>query len=505
MYSYRLKLAVLGLLIMLWPAAAATARPQAAAPTDFTEIDAYVEAEMRATRVPGIALAILQGETIIHMRGFGAADETGRPVTPQTPFVLGSLSKSFTALAVMQVVEANKLDLDTPVQHYLPWFQVADATASAQITPRHLLNHTSGLPRQACDQAGQMGHDAGALERNVRALANVAPNAPPGTRYQYCNSNYQVLGLLIERASGQPYDAYVQEHIFAPLDMAHSYTSRAAAAQDGLALGHRVIFGFMAPAYDHPYFEGALPSGYLITTAEDMAHFLTAQLNRGRYQDRELISPLNMLAMHVPPSQVPSDYAMGWGVGKFAGQRILQHSGAVADFISEMWLLPDRGYGIIVLQNARSTLFGNRPAALGLGVVSRLLGQEQPAVPPDAQSWIGLGLLALMTVWQGVSLTAGRRVIRGRGNRSGGWWLGLVTAAGLDVVVCWVCLSVMPAMAESSLLVMLVYSPDITGLMLVLAAVSAFWGTVRTVSALMPAGMDLLRHLSPIPQREVAR
>ena len=124
------------------------ALPGAAAPrdpTDFAAIDRYVEQELQATRLPGLALGIVQGDQIVHLRGFGIADPSGRPVTPQTPFIIGSLSKSFTALAIMQLVEAGKVELDTPVQRYLPWFRVADAQASAQITVRHLLNQTSGL------------------------------------------------------------------------------------------------------------------------------------------------------------------------------------------------------------------------------------------------------------------------------------------------------------------------------------------------------------------------
>ena len=100
---------------------------------------------MDAQRIPGLALGIVQGDEIVHLRGFGEADSSGRAVTPQTPFIIGSLSKSVTALAVMQLVEAGKVELDAPVQRYLPWFRVADEEASAEITVRHLLNHTSGL------------------------------------------------------------------------------------------------------------------------------------------------------------------------------------------------------------------------------------------------------------------------------------------------------------------------------------------------------------------------
>ena len=111
----------------------------------FAEIENFVMDEMAAQRIPGLALGIVEGDRIAYVRGFGTADDSGRKVTPQTPFIIGSLSKSFTALAVMQLVEANKIELGAPVQRYLPWFRVADEKASAEITVRHLLN-----PRAVC-------------------------------------------------------------------------------------------------------------------------------------------------------------------------------------------------------------------------------------------------------------------------------------------------------------------------------------------------------------------
>ena len=101
---------------------------------------------MHRLHIPGASLAIIEGDRIVHMRGFGQARPGGETPTPQTPFFIGSLTKSITALAVMQLVEAGKVELDAPVQRYLPWFRVADPEASAQMTVRHLLNQTSGLP-----------------------------------------------------------------------------------------------------------------------------------------------------------------------------------------------------------------------------------------------------------------------------------------------------------------------------------------------------------------------
>ncbi len=111
----------------------------------FKTIDRYIENRMKTYKIPGIALGIVNDDSIVYLKGYGIADDNGRIVTPQTPFLLASVTKSFTALGIMQLVEEGKIDLDAPVQKYLPWFRVADVKASSKITVRHLLNQTSGF------------------------------------------------------------------------------------------------------------------------------------------------------------------------------------------------------------------------------------------------------------------------------------------------------------------------------------------------------------------------
>ena len=153
--------------------------------TDFEEVDAYISAKMEELDIPGAALVIVHDDQIVHLKGFGVADGSGRPVTPQTPFFTGSTGKSITALAIMQLVEAGKIKLDAPVQTYLPWFRVADAKASEVITVRQLLNMTSGIPRSiGQEQLANTDLSDSAIENNVRALAKIELIAPPGQRYE---------------------------------------------------------------------------------------------------------------------------------------------------------------------------------------------------------------------------------------------------------------------------------------------------------------------------------
>src|SRR5215216_269637 len=272
------------LVLILLAVAPVEAQPAQNAASDFRAIDTYIETQMRELRIPGLALGIIQGDQIVHLKGFGVAGPDGRPVTAQTPFQIASLGKPMTGVAIMQLVEAGKLDLDAPVQRYLPWFRVADETASAQITIRHLLYHTSGLPAAAGMQQAFSGNErADALEQHVRALRSVQLNRPVGASYEYSNAGYSTLGLLIQEASGQSYDAYMRAHLYRPLEMRQTFTDWTEARSHGATNGHRYWFG--APvAGELPVNRANLPAGaHTSASAEDVAHFLIAQLNGGRF------------------------------------------------------------------------------------------------------------------------------------------------------------------------------------------------------------------------------
>ena len=224
-----------------------------------------------------------------------------RELTPQTPLIIGSVSKSLTALAVMQLVEAKKIELSAPVQRYLPWFRVADEKASAEITVRHLLNQTSGLSTKTGRSFQGDGDTSDtALEQTVRELSTAELTAAVGSKHQYSTVNYSVLGLIVQEVAGQSYERYVQANIFDPLQMRNSYTSEAAAQPHGLATGHNYVFG-RARTADLPYNRGLVPAGYLISSAEDMTHYLISQLNRGQYDGN--VGPLARRYRGAPPAR----------------------------------------------------------------------------------------------------------------------------------------------------------------------------------------------------------
>ncbi len=246
----------------------------------FAGIDHYVHKEMRKMRMPGVALGIVKRDKTVHLKGFGQANSSARAVTPQTPFIIGSTSKSFTALAIMQLVEAGKVELDAPIRRYIPWFQVADQEASAHITVGELLNHTSGLsPAAGAEYLQKQDDSKGALERAVRSLRTEELDRPVGESFEYSNVNYTILGLIVQRVSKESYERYVEEHILTPLQMNDSYMFVSEAQSHGLATGHQYWFGYPFSGGGVPYGRADTPSGYISSTAQDMSRYLIAQLN----------------------------------------------------------------------------------------------------------------------------------------------------------------------------------------------------------------------------------
>lgn len=360
----------------------------------FDAIDAYVAEQMRRLSIPGVALAVVEGERIVHQRGFGRARPDGAPPTPRTPFYVGSLTKSFTALAVMQLVEVGQIDLDAPIQRYLSWFRVADAAAAAQITVRHLLIQTSGLPGSAGEIIlSDFDAATDAAERQARALSSLTLTRPPGATFEYCNSNYQLLGLIIEAAGGETYADYIHHHILTPLRMNQSGFPDPSGPTAGLPQGHQQWFGRPVVAPPIPVAYGAVAAGLLISTAEEMAHYLIAQLNAGRFEGKQLLSPAGMAEMHRGATAFGTaglgpvvawltkdidmgQYGMGWCVGQIGGHEFVWHGGTMPDFGAFMALLPEQKKGIVLLGNTCHHWLNPVLTEFGTGATALLIGEK---------------------------------------------------------------------------------------------------------------------------------
>lgn len=460
----------------------------------YAAIDAYVEEQMRRLNIPGVSLAIVEGDRIAHLRGFGRARPDGAAPAAQTPFMIASLTKSFTALAVMQLVEAGKIDLDAPVQRYLPWFRVADPQASTRITVRHLLNQTSGLPESAGElPLTDFDDRPDAAERQARALSTVVLSHQAGSACEYSNANYNLLGLIIDAASGQSYADYLQEHVFAPLAMSHTYTSEAVAKQHGLAAGHQYWFAIPRAAPDVPVPHGSLPSGQLISCAEDMAHYLIAHLNGGRYEGAQILSSAGIAELHRGVADYgkmgvsAGKYGMGWFDDKIGQTHSLWHSGTLPHFGAFMALLPAQKKGMIVLINACHHWMNPVQAEFGAGVAALLAGERHtPVAFVDAIPWMLRGLL-LIPALQIAGVLATLRLIRRwrqdpAGRPSGGrkWGLHVLLPLISNLLVA---LTLIPVLGKRRRYLRL-YMPDYWWIAMLCGGFSLLWSIVRTGLAL---------------------
>ena len=342
------------------------------------KIDAFVSEQMQRNGIPGLALALVDGDKVIFIKGYGKADQTGRRITPQTPFILASVSKPLTAVAIMQLVDTGQVELDTPVQRYLPEFRVADSIASSQITVRHLLLHTSGIPATACDTKV----NAQTIEEYVAELQTIKLDAPVGTRHNYCSGNYNVLGRIIEVVSGQSFGEYMQENVFAPLDMQQSFTSEQEAQQAGLAQGYQWFFGLSVPTH-HSYNPSQLPSGYMISSVEDMSHFLISQLNKGQYAHTNLLSEKSVAAMQVAGTKRGENggYGFGWVIAPVGDVPAVWHDGVNVNFHSLLIMQPETQRGAVILTNSFGIVaYESAYKEIEEGIARILAGME-PAEP----------------------------------------------------------------------------------------------------------------------------
>jgi CubicO group peptidase (beta-lactamase class C family) len=457
-------------------------------------IDTYIETQMKELRIPGLALGMVQGDQIIQLKGFGIARPAGRlagqPVTAQTPFNIGSTTKSFTALAIMQLVEAGKIELDAPVQRYLPWFRVTDAATSAQITVRHLLNQTSGLStrtgRRVPDAIEDMREDG--LEQLVRGLSNAQLSQPVGQEFQYSNPNYWILGLIVQTVSGQSYEAYIQQHIFTPLEMHHSFTAKAEAHE--LATGYRYWFGWPIAA-DLPDNRAERPAGHLMASAEDLAHYLIAQVNDGRYADMTILSPAGIADLHRPPVDADEDssYGMGWISGTINDVPMVWHDGSNPNFHANLILIPNGRWGIVVLENVEGLLQNGRLSGIANGVASLVAGRQPQVVTTEPFLWalylVALGLTFLAVVGMGWSVMTRRhwqyQLVKKRS------WRGRFVSMGppllLNLLLAVLLLVVLPWLFKAPLLGLTYVFSDLGYTLLVGGVIALSWGIVRTVLA----------------------
>ena len=320
-------------------------------------LDAYLDENFPASRIPGMAVAVVDSQGVRYMRVLGdvaSADDT---------FVIGSLSKSMTSAAVQQLVDGGAIDLDAPAAAYVPELDIP-----ASVTVRSLLNQTSGYGYYESLAGAQVGESAG--------------------DFSYANANYDLLGRIVEDVSGMSYGDYLREHLFGPLGMQDASIDGEPSCAPA-AEGHRGWFGVaVADGFVHEQGDdawGGPSSGYVRASISDMASYLRMYLNSG-------LGVVSSSAVHrmvyarVPDPFGDTYYGMGWTTYRWGdGELVMSHDGDVENYVARMCVIPGRDLGIVLLADANDAVEGNSAFwQMGDDVTSLAVGGEAEGVDAEA-------------------------------------------------------------------------------------------------------------------------
>ncbi len=361
-------------------AEAARQAEQARAADALAGYDSLVVAAMEEWKVPGAAIALVQGDEVIFEQGFGLRDVAARlPVTPETRFAIGSSTKAFTALTLAIVSDEGKLAWDTPVVEYLPDFRLKDDVATQGMTATDLLTHRSGLPR----------HDLlwystpFSREELYHRLRYLEPSKPFRGAWQYQNLMYMTAGYLAGQRAGTSWEDLVRQRILGPLGMTGASVSMAEMlASDDHATGYgggRDSMNALPPFT----LDAIGPAGSINAGVRDMARWVELQLSDGEVDGTRIVSEGNLKFLHTPQVFVAPQaqeaspyllYAPGWFVEVYRGHRLLHHGGNIDGFSALVGFLPDSDLGFVMLTNKNGTPI---PRPLMLAAFDRLLGLEK--------------------------------------------------------------------------------------------------------------------------------
>ena len=437
-------------------------------------IEALIARESPSSHSPGLAYAVVSEGEVVAVGARGVVRVGGdEELTAETPFVIGSISKSFTALAVMQLVEAGQIELERPLSHYLDGFSGRPAGA---ITILQLLSHTSGFstPQGNASHADRTG-EKDELARWVDALADVKPAYAPDERWDYSNANYQILGRLIEVVSGREYQAYVTSEILEPLGMRHSFVSDGN-VHAGMAVGHTPWFGTKRPLSDNTTHRGTAPQGGIVASAGDLALYMQMMMNG----EDDLLSADGKALMLRPAGAVPPSpfYGLGWFVDSDEGR--VWHSGTSPGVETLMTLMPGERNGVVVLVNSGSGMGFGETAQLRSGITAQALGLEYDGERSRGSRkalFLSLALLPLFYLFCMIWAWRHRVAIRAKSGIAGRFslWFPLIAM----LATAWVFLGLVPQLFGAPLGTLVRFQPDLVLTLKASAVTGLLWALFR--------------------------
>lgn len=370
------------------------------------KIDQYILSKLKNSAIPGLAVAIVRHDQVIMKKGYGITSD-GSGITPETPFAIASLSKSFTALAVMQLVESGKIKLDESVDSYYPDFPISEPL----ITVRQLLNQTSALSDKVFPEMEYYQQPI-SLDASIQRLHAVRITESDQGTFHYHNPNYQILARIVELVSGKDFPLYLKENILEPLGMSHTRSVRRTSdfyTEPGgnLLSGYNFFFGIPIRKKEVEWFvEG---SAGMTSNVQDMARWLGLFLNEGTYGQNVLLSEQYLSQMFAVQD---GSYGMGWVVN---GDNTAHHSGILWTYQAEQILLPREDYGIVLLFNSGLNAFQDY-SSFRLGLVDIIRGHSpEPIWPVDLLLESLVGLFTLVACYFGILAINNPRKWEGEG------------------------------------------------------------------------------------------
>lgn len=344
----------------------------------YQRLSQFVERYMQMSVVPGVSLALTNRERLLHVATYGYADvERQLPVKPEMLFEIGSISKSFTCMALLQLQDEGKIDIHAPVTEYLPWFKVQ--TQYAPITIHHLMSHTAGI---------SSGVDPAPTSRySVHLLHDMRTAYAPGEHFHYSNVAFQALGYLLEEIEGKPYAEIIRTRILEPLAMDATEPVLTNAMRPRLAVGYNPLHDDRPITIDSPlvpatWLECGAGDGSIASTAADMTRYLRLLLNEGQHEASPVLSHTNYQAMtrKVIPMGKRNHYGYGFMLGELDGVATVGHTGDMVGYRSIMLGDTEHGLGVVVLFNGPGDPTPIAHMALRL-LRAALRGGQLPDIP----------------------------------------------------------------------------------------------------------------------------
>ncbi|MFF5994887.1 serine hydrolase domain-containing protein [Lysinibacillus sp. KU-BSD001] len=362
------------------------------------ELDTYIESYLEEYQVPGASIAIIQNNKVFYSKSWGVTGELEKQVTTKTPFTIGSISKSFTGLAIMRLVDEGIIKLGDPVQKHMPWFTIKDTEEAAQITIKHLLTQSSGFSTYTgLSISDKESTDIEAIKNNVTSLSNVNLTALPGEKHQYSNANFLILGALIEEVTNQTYAEYMEQNIFIPLRMQNAAADYESAYEKGYLSGYQSWFSIprkSAVTYDN----GGAPYGYITASVEDIVQFIKL-LSRKDFEN--FLSEDSFNHYLTPHIQTGENRYYGLGIRishPNSSNTMFWHSGSTPDSHAEMFYMPKTDWGGVILTNKNNHLEEEGLYYLKMGIINILNGDEPVDLPENTPSiqFIVFGFICLL-------------------------------------------------------------------------------------------------------------